>query len=459
VGEAVKMSPNGQSQVLQAGDFFSPGDRIRTGPSGVAILVFSDEGRVSLRADSELLIRHYDIDPTGVKTRIDLELIKGTVRQISGNASRAQPDRYRLNTPIAVIGVRGTDFIAKTAGDAVEAFVHEGKIVLLPPASRCSDASTYACLPLVTASSSTNLRYVRLNSDGQVEQREFRPGELEKIFGIDTARSRIGGPVLSRSAAESQLPVGSQFITDTIFVAGLADAARTASGTAGVGQTNAQAGQTQALESGSPSSQSVKTTEPIAPGAAVATEPATASTSQAVQPPQIVTAPSLPKDLVWGRFTNATLMTSQLTMLAFADVGVNRHITVGELGEYALWRANPSGRLDSSLRGTASFSLAAAEAWLTQATGSSSATVKGASLSVDFDLSTFSASVALNHSATGDAHIAVSGRVNNEGLFVGTTPTERVAGALSRDGKEAGYLFSKDVSAGTFRGVTLWGRK
>jgi hypothetical protein len=34
-----------------------------------------------------------------------------------------------------------------------------------------------------------------------------------------------------------------------------------------------------------------------------------------------------------------------------------------------------------------------------------------------------------------------------------------VAGALTRDGKEAGYLFSKDVSAGTFRGVTLWGRK
>jgi hypothetical protein len=67
--------------------------------------------------------------------------------------------------------------------------------------------------------------------------------------------------------------------------------------------------------------------------------------------------------------------------------------------------------------------------------------------------------VALNHAATGDAQLAVNGKVNNEGVFVGTTPTDRVAGALTRDGREAGYLFSKDVSAGTFRGITLGGRK
>jgi hypothetical protein len=93
------------------------------------------------------------------------------------------------------------------------------------------------------------------------------------------------------------------------------------------------------------------------------------------------------------------------------------------------------------------------------AEATSSAQVKGATLNVDFDLSTFAATVALNHAATGDANIAVNGKVNNEGVFVGTTATDRVAGALTRDGKEAGYLFSKDVSAGTFRGVTLWGRK
>jgi hypothetical protein len=33
-----------------------------------------------------------------------------------------------------------------------------------------------------------------------------------------------------------------------------------------------------------------------------------------------------------------------------------------------------------------------------------------------------------------------------------------VAGALSVDGKEAGYLFGKAFSAGNLSGITLWGR-
>jgi hypothetical protein len=422
VGETLRVAPGGQTQTLQVGSSLMPGDRVRTGPDAVAILVFADEGRISLRADSELLIRHYEIDPAGVKTRIELELIKGTVRQISGNASRSQPDRYRLNTPIAVIGVRGTDFIAKTASDAVEAFVHEGRIVLLARTDGCAEGSTAGCDPLVMASSASNLRYVRLSAAGQVEQREFRPGELEKVFGIETASARGASPALARAqgGTEFQLPLGTQFITDTIFVAGLGQPAR--------------------------SGESTPVSAPVVPAAA------------APENPVVAVAP-LPKDLVWGRFGNGQLVNTQLAMLTYEAASSGRHVTVGELGEYALWRTNPSGRLDTSLKGSAQFALAASEAWLTQPSGTTSAQVKGATLSVDFDLSTFAATVALNHVATGDANVAVKGRVNDEGLFVGTTATDRVAGSLTRDGKEAGYLFSKDVSAGTFRGVTLWGRK
>jgi len=53
----------------------------------------------------------------------------------------------------------------------------------------------------------------------------------------------------------------------------------------------------------------------------------------------------------------------------------------------------------------------------------------------------------------------VKGKVDQEGVFFGVKDSERVAGALTRDGKQAGYLFSKDVVNGTFRGITLWGRR
>lgn len=408
VGESKKWNAAGQEEPLKVGASLMAGDRIRTGPDSVAILIFTDEGRISLRADSELLIRHYQIDPAGVKTRIDLELIKGTVRQISGNGSRTQPDRYRLNTPIAVIGVRGTDFLAKTTGDAVEAFVHEGKIVIMPGACAQSE-----CTPLAMASSDSNLKYVRLSTDGRIEQREFRQGELERVFGIDIARAGTRNTQAASNspkhleASDAQLPEGTRMVTSTIFAA----------------YTEAE-----------------KRSQNKPEGAADKPTPE-----------------YMPPKLVWGRFSSASAL-PQTLMVAYSEASQGRHVTVGELGEYALWRANPIGRMSADLTGQANFRLAGADAVLVQPTGVSTAQVTAATLGVDFDRSLFKASVGLQHASAGATTINVGGKINEEGVFVGINANERVAGALTRDGIEAGYLFSKDVAAGTFRGITLWKR-
>jgi hypothetical protein len=452
VGEAKKLSPAGQSEQLLVGSKLMAGDRIRTGADGVAILVFSDEGRISLRADSELLIRHYEIDPTGVKTRIEIELIKGTVRQISGNASRAQPDRYRLNTPVAVIGVRGTDFLAKTSGDAVEAFVHEGKIILTPASERCVQNS---CTPVAMASSDSNLKYVRLSTDGRVEQREFRQGELERVFGIEIARatnlnnnrtiSLAAAPSRLTENAEAQLPEGTRLVTSTIFAA----------------YTKAEA---QLLANTNKPNAELAAFAPVAPAPPVTTPTPVVTPTPVATPTPIVPTPEpsivvaeLPKQLVWGRFSTTSALPQQM-LVSYAEASQSRHVTVGELFEYALWRANPSGAMSNDLRGQADFRLAGAEAVLVQNSGISTAQVTSATLGVDFDNSLFKATVGLRHATAGAADINVNGKINNEGVFVGTTATDRVAGALSRDGTEAGYLFNKDVAAGTFRGITLWKR-
>lgn len=436
VGEAKKFNAAGQEGALRVGSPLVAGDRIRTGSDSVVILIFSDEGRISLRADSELVIRHYEIDPTGIKTRIELELIKGTVRQISGNGSRTQPERYRLNTPVAVIGVRGTDFLAKTTTDAVEAFVHEGKIVLTPNQGLCGQSE---CAPVAMASSDSQLKYVRLGTDGRIEQREFRQGELERIFGIDIARSQTptriptagntGSPTRLESG-EAQLPEGTRLVTSTIFAA----------------YTKAEAlAQSKQAE-----------LKPETP----ATVPVTVAPSPAPSPVPTATA-DMPKQLVWGRFSDAKAL-PQTLLVAFAEASRGRHVTVGELGEYALWRANPVGRMNAGLAGQVDFRLAGADAVLVQKNSFSPAQVTAATLGIDFDRSQFTASVGLQHATAGAASINVSGKINEEGVFVGTNAgaktIERVAGALTRDGTEAGYLFSKDVAAGTFRGITLWNR-
>ncbi len=463
VGEAKRLNTAGQEEALKVGTSLVAGDRVRTGSDSVAILVFSDEGRISLRADSELLIRHYQIDPAGVKTRIELELIKGTLRQISGNGSRTLPESYRLNTPVAVIGVRGTDFLAKTNGDAVEVFVHEGKIILTPSQGACAQSQ---CAPVAMASSDSQLKYLRLGTDGRIEQREFRQGELERIFGIDMARAQnrvniasgVSGPARIETG-EAQLPEGTRLVTSTIFAA----------------YTKAETLAQIKLENAQNAAQVTQTKPtPAAPEPVVAQVPVPSDlpkpptpapiTAESSKPlaPALITA-EMPKQLVWGRFSGAQAFPQNL-LVAYNEASQGRHVTVGELGEYALWLANPAGRMDASLKGQADFRLAGAEAVLVQSSGISAAQVTSATLGVDFDRSLFKASVGLQHATAGTTSINVGGKINEEGVFVGTNTNasgiavERVAGALTRDGTEAGYLFSKDVAAGTFRGITLWKR-
>jgi hypothetical protein len=184
-----------------------------------------------------------------------------------------------------------------------------------------------------------------------------------------------------------------------------------------------------------------------------------------VSPPQPAPV-ELPKQLVWGRFTKPEKVPLQLPV-AFEVASAGRHITVAEFGppdadsllgaQYGLWRAgSPEGLLSTGLRGQVQFSMAAGEAFFQQGTQNSIAQIQNASFGVDFDRSRFDASLTLSHAQTGAVGLSVSGNVNDQGTFSGGSSSQRVTGALSLDGKEAGFLFSRTVDLGVFRGVTLW---
>ena len=72
---------------------------------------FLDDAVLSVRPNSELHIETYRFDAERPDlSTVKLNLIQGTARTVSGEAAKTAKERYRLNTPIAAIGVRGTDF-------------------------------------------------------------------------------------------------------------------------------------------------------------------------------------------------------------------------------------------------------------------------------------------------------------------------------------------------------------
>lgn len=85
-------------------------DTIVTGSGSAGEIVFTDNSILTLRADSTFRIDDYKFSKSGGSNSFVGTLVKGGLRTITGVISKANPDGYQVNTPVATIGVRGTEF-------------------------------------------------------------------------------------------------------------------------------------------------------------------------------------------------------------------------------------------------------------------------------------------------------------------------------------------------------------
>jgi hypothetical protein len=112
-------------------DTVTAGMVIRTGGDSHAVLKFEDGEVVSLQSNSGFLVREYIYNPQQVeKSNIVFSMLKGGMRFITGLIGRSNPQAFRLATPSATIGIRGTEFFAVLANDALYNKVLSGSITV-----------------------------------------------------------------------------------------------------------------------------------------------------------------------------------------------------------------------------------------------------------------------------------------------------------------------------------------
>jgi len=56
-------------------------------------------------------LREFSFDATTYEGNLAVNVLRGTMRMVSGLIRKNRPDAVRIETPTALIGVRGTDFI------------------------------------------------------------------------------------------------------------------------------------------------------------------------------------------------------------------------------------------------------------------------------------------------------------------------------------------------------------
>jgi hypothetical protein len=87
-------------------------DVVRTGADGSVGIVMSDNALLSAGPNSILSLDRFEFDPATSQGQFDASLRKGSLSVISGRIAKQTPGAMTVRTPAAVLGVRGTEFVA-----------------------------------------------------------------------------------------------------------------------------------------------------------------------------------------------------------------------------------------------------------------------------------------------------------------------------------------------------------
>lgn len=96
-----------------SGDAVRQGDRIRTGQAGGASIVLKDGTVLSMGPNTTVDLSQFQFDSTTQNGNFLLDVLQGSVRIVTGLMAKINPERFKVRTPTAVVGVRGTDFIVE----------------------------------------------------------------------------------------------------------------------------------------------------------------------------------------------------------------------------------------------------------------------------------------------------------------------------------------------------------
>ncbi len=110
-GKTFVISSANKKRELQVKSDIHVGDRIYTGVNAFIRLKMIDDAKIDLRCNSEMLIEAYQLLKGANKSVI--RLIKGSIKKITGTIGKMVEDIYEMRTPVATIGVRGTEYAVR----------------------------------------------------------------------------------------------------------------------------------------------------------------------------------------------------------------------------------------------------------------------------------------------------------------------------------------------------------
>ena len=111
-GEAFVVT-TGQSVKAQPGTAVLLGSLLKTSKASSMGVTFKDNTLMSFGPDTEMTVDEYLYAPAEGDLKLSTRLTRGTLNYVSGVIAKLKPTAVTVKTPTGIIGVRGTQFVAK----------------------------------------------------------------------------------------------------------------------------------------------------------------------------------------------------------------------------------------------------------------------------------------------------------------------------------------------------------
>lgn len=111
-GEAFVIRQNATTPA-QAGQPVFEADALRTGSSGRVAITLRDDSRIAIGPNSEVRLDKFDFAPGEGRLAFTARIARGLLAYVSGRIAKLSPDAVRLETPSALVGVRGTRLVIR----------------------------------------------------------------------------------------------------------------------------------------------------------------------------------------------------------------------------------------------------------------------------------------------------------------------------------------------------------
>jgi hypothetical protein len=401
------------------------GDELATGAEGYIYVKTIDNGFLILRPNTIARIVTYAIDKQDPsKSRVKFELTQGVAREISGQGVKQARQNFRFNTPVAAIGVRGTDFTVYTDQQTTRVSVLSGGVVMSGFDASCSAAGTGPC-------------------EGR-DARELFAGQAGLLLQVERGRAVpqvLRNPTLAPDQTEkprADEPVAKQAQATPLAQVDL-DPQRSDESLKNV--------------------RAVPGPVTIDPGPVVVTPPPVVVVPSLPpaptlpSPPPALPTPSVP-EIFWGRWQAVAGLPAQLGKIGNPDVEIATYY-----GNYAITRLRNSVFVMPN-EGNAAFKLMGGEAIMTVNGSDATADIESGQLSMDFSKKTFATSLLVSAGAN-RASVIGSGILTKTGLLYEDKQSDTIIrGYLGgANAEQAGYIFKNYATPGIIvSGATTWAR-